>query len=379
MKRALIITSIGGFLPQFLMSDVRSLQALGYEVHYASNFHNPVYHFSKEALTEAGIILHHIPLRKSPLRVISNCRALRCLIRLIRQERIDLVHCHNPMGGALGRVAAAMSGARPTVLYTAHGFHFFHGAPLWYWGVFYPAERLLAKQTDILITINREDAAWAQHLPLRQGGRIYMIHGVGVDAARFCGRPADRERMRTELRIPDGAFHLVNAAELNDNKNQRVILEALALLKDPDIRLSICGRGKNRQLLEEMIDRLELADQVRLLGYRTDMENVLQSADCFIFPSRREGFGIAAVEALLTGIPVIASDNRGTREYMVDGYNGLVCPPWDAAAFAAQIRRMKEDTAFRQRCAEAARQSAAPFTTENRAETMRAVYAAIDT
>ena len=378
VKRALIITSIGGFLPQFLKGDVRILRELGYEVHYASNFRYPVYRFSREELEQEGILLHQIPIRKSPVHLIANLCALIRLIRLIRREQIDLVHCHNPVGGAIGRLAAALSGREPVVLYTAHGFHFYQGAPLWYWGILYPVERMLAKRTDVLLTINREDAARARRFRLRRGGFVRMLHGVGVDGDRFRPRPEIREEIRRKLEVPADAFHLVIAAELNDNKNHRVILEALHLLKDPGIRFSICGRGPNQEMLETRVDELGLSEQVKLLGYRTDMPDVLQSADCFVFPSYREGFGIAAVEALTAGIPVIASDNRGTREYMVDGYNGLVCPADDVEAFAQAIRRMKEDTKLRQSCAQNAVRSAAPFSAKQTTNVMREVYTAAD-
>lgn len=140
MKKILYVTTISGFLPQFEGNDVRIMQEMGYEVHYASNFHNPVYPFDREKLKEQGIILHQIDVSKSPLKIRVNSRAVRQLRRIIDREQIDMVHCHNPMGGVAGRAAAHLSKAAPYVIYTAHGLHFYKGAPLLNWLLFYPAE-----------------------------------------------------------------------------------------------------------------------------------------------------------------------------------------------------------------------------------------------
>ncbi len=373
MRRVLIVTSIGGFLPQFLMGDVRVLQELGYEVHYASNLKNRVYPFHRETLREDGIHLHQVNICKKPWHFIANGLALFRLIRIIRREDIQLVHCHNPVGGLLGRLAAWLSGRRPTVIYTAHGFHFFTGAPLIYRLLFYPAEWVLAGMTDVLITINHEDEERAQRLPVR-GDRRFRIPGAGCSPVRFRPRPELRDSMRRELHVPESAFHLVSASEINDNKNLRVILDAMKLLGDQDVIYSICGRGPGRERLRDELRTLGLEDRVRFLGYRTDMERVLMSADCFVFPSRREGFGMAAVEALSCGIPVIASDNRGTREYMRDGENGFVCPAEDPAAFAEAIGRLKEDPELRARLSGEAVRSADAWTIDRTEDILRLVY-----
>ncbi len=377
MKHALIITSIGGFLPQFLGADISALKKYGYEVHYASNFRNTVYPFSWKKMQSEGIRCHDVGLKKKPWAVIENTVAFIRLLRLIRDENIDLIHCHNPIGGVLGRLAGAVSSRHPAVIYTAHGFHFYKGAPLFYWLLFYPVERCLSHLTDTLITINREDEASSHRFRLRSGKNPVMIHGVGVDLSRFSPKEELYDEVRRELDVPEGAFHIVSAGELNRNKNHAVILEAMKILNDPDIVYTICGSGKDRAKLVKQIRELGLKDRVRLAGYRTDMERILNSADCFAFPSIREGFGIAAVEALATGIPVIATDNRGTREYMQDERNGLICNASDPGSFADAIRRMKEDSEFRSECAEYARKSALEFSLELAEENMRRIYAEV--
>ncbi|MCM1538738.1 MAG: glycosyltransferase family 4 protein [bacterium] len=374
MKKVLIITTNSGFVPQFEMNDIKILEEYGYQIHYASNFCKPVYQFDQKAIEERGIRIHHIDIEKSPLRINANIKAWRQLRKIICSEQIDLIHCHNPIGGVLGRLAAGCGKKTPRVIYTAHGFHFYEGASIKNWLLYYPAERMLARRTDVLITINREDCERAGWLRLRRGGRVERIHGVGVDTERFRPMRTINLKKRKELGIPEDAFHIVSVAELNDNKNQQTIIRAMADLPQRNVYYSICGTGQNEEKLKKLAADRGLKGRVRLLGYRTDVEEVLQTADCFVFPSIREGFGIAAVEALACGVPVIAGNNRGTREYMRDGVNGILCPPLDKAAFARAINKLYANPEYRQRLAASCRESMLPFSLTAVDRDMRRIY-----
>ena len=380
MKKVLMVTTIGGFLPQFEWNDVKLLRNMGCSIDYASDFKNPIYRFDKDELESEGIKLHQIDIKKSPFRVVCNVRAVMELKAIIDREKITLIHCHNPMGGVTARIAAGLSRRKPYVIYTAHGLHFYKGAPLKNWLLYYPAERMLARLTDRIVTINEEDRIRALTLPLKHKGAVHRIHGVGVDRERFRPKPEIREAMRKSLDIPEDAFHIVTAAELNDNKNQACVIRAIGLIKrnSPElgnrIFYSLCGRGDKERDLKELIHSEGLDGQVRLLGYRNDMEDVLQSADCFAFPSKREGLGIAAVEALLCGVPLIVSDNRGTREYAANKTNALVCRSNSPESFARAISRLASDKTLRNRYADRCRESALPFTTEEVEKTMINVY-----
>lgn len=385
----MFVTTISGFLPQFEKNDVKLLLEAGCEIHYASNFKNPVYAFDEADLKGHGIILHQIDIAKSPLKPGTNLRAIRQLFRVIEDNDIDIVHCHNPMGGVAGRIAAGLSSPKPYVIYTAHGFHFYRGAPKHNWALFYPVERLLAHMTDIIVTINREDYERAQSFHLRSGGAVFQIHSVGVDKDRFCAvqpsaiqpsavQPSAIQHSaakRRELGIPANAFHIVTAAELNENKNQKVIIDAISALPQEDIYYSICGKGPGEGALRELIAGKGLERRVKLLGFRTDMEEILQTADCFAFPSYREGLGVAAVEALLCGVPLVAADNRGTREYARNGENAFVCRADSAREFADAIDTLYRDEKLRARMARNCRSSAMKFTVGEVEKTMRSVYA----
>ncbi len=376
-KKALIITTISGFLSKFLGNDVAVLQELGYEVHYASNLNKPVYDFNIDELKARGIVVHHIDIEKSPLKLAANSRAFRQLKKIIDTEHIELVHCHNPLGGVVGRLAGTASKSKPYTIYTAHGLHFFKGAKPINWMLYYPAERLLARHTDTIITINSEDYERAQGFKLRKKGVVNRIHGVGVDTDRFkknsCGLA-----VREKYNIPAEAFHIVTAAELVENKNQKTVIEAIASLPYTDIYYSICGKGPTDSKLRKLIEKAGLTDRVQLLGYCNDMPDILSSADCFAFPSYREGLGIAAVEALACGVPVIASDNRGTKEYMVDGINGLVCQASSVAAFAGGIARLYSDMSYREGLTKNCRAKAKEFSTDTTRAEMHRILSRVD-
>lgn len=374
MKKVLIITTISGFLPQFEKNNVKLLREAGCELHYASNFKNPIYTFKKADLKAQGIRLHQIDIAKSPFMFATNFRAVRQLLRIIRENDIEVIHCHNPMGGVAGRIAAGLCRRKPYVIYTAHGFHFYKGAPKKNWLLFYPAEWLLARMTDILVTINREDYERAKRLPLKTGGAVFQIHSVGVDKKRFSPNKEISEEKRRKLHVPVGAFHIVTAAELNENKNQKVIIDAISMLPQEDIYYSICGKGTEEDFLRKLIREKGLENRVRLLGFRTDMEEILQTADCFAFPSYREGLGVAAVEALLCSVPLVVSDNRGTREYAVKGKNAFVCRADNAAEFAQAIHTLYEDRELREKMAGVCRPSAMKFTIKEVEKTMKTVY-----
>lgn len=378
MKKALIITTISGFLPQFEMNDVRILKSYGYEIHYASNFNNPVYTFEEKDLQNEGIILHHIDIAKSPLAVGRNVKAYHQLKKIIKNEKINLIHCHNPMGAVVGRLAGSTGKIKPYIIYTAHGFHFYKGAPSVNWLLYYTMEKLLARKTDMIITINREDFNAASRFKLKKKGVVHQIHGVGVDVHRFHSDREDGLQIRKMLGIPEQAFHIVTAAELNQNKNQKVIIEAIARNVHKDIYYSICGKGPNEAALLEQIRELGLENRVHLLGFRTDMDRILHSADCFAFPSLREGLGIAAIEALSSGVPLIVADNRGSREYMEQGKNGYICQAENVEQFTEAITNLYEDKKLHARMSSYCRHIALLFSKEKNDQMMRSIYKEAD-
>lgn len=378
-KKALLVATVGGFVPQFEMNDVKLLQELGYEVHYAANFDVTMYDVDFEAVKKSGMVLHNICIQKSPAALSCNLKALRQLVKIINSERINLLHCHTPMGGVLARIAALLSVRSPRVIYTAHGFHFYDGAPVFNWVFYYPVERMLAHFTDVIVTINSEDYARANNFHLNSSGKAVKIPGVGLEPERFL---RNGRNIREQLGVPDTAFHIVSIGELNENKNHKVVIEALKYIYDKKLTVekgqkiyyTICGRGSSSERLKELTEALGLCKYINFAGYRSDVENILASADCFVFPSVREGLGMAALQAMAAGVAVIASDNRGTREYMNSGQNGLVCIQNTSVCFAKAIMRLYNNDELRKKLAENAIKTAENFSLERTEHIMKSVY-----
>ncbi len=354
MKKALIVTTVSGFVPQFEMNNVFLLQEMGYEVHYASNFHNPHYGSDNHRLDGTGIICHQIDFVRSPFHVAANLKAYRQLYRLLEEQKFQFIHCHTPMGGVLGRLAAEQNRRRQhsgcRVAYTAHGFHFFRGAPLMNWFFYYPVERWLAHFTDRLITINREDYQRAKRFHLREEkgrrGRVEKVNGVGIDVAYYQKLAVDREAVRKQIGVKKGQLLFLSIGELNHNKNHKVMIEALAGSKR-DICYVICGEGKAKKDLEKLIKKYRLEKNVQLLGYRKDIPELLKASDLFVLPSFREGLSLSLQEAMACGMPVIASDIRGNRELIDRGKGGWLLHPKDKKGLVKVIQEVEKNNLAR--------------------------------
>ena len=385
-KRILFLTTTRDFLGKFEQGNVKILQNKGFEVHYAANMQEPHYPIDEEKLKALGVQIHPIAIARSPFLFTDNEKALRQILQLIRRYHIQAIHCHTPVGGLLGRLAGELCREQGVVVvYTAHGFHFYKGAPAVNQLVYYPVEKQLARYTDILIVINEEDYRCARKFRLKRGGHLYKIPGEGLDTARFRPLPeSERKRLRNELGIAEEAFFLVSVGELNENKNHGIVLEALEKLRQqqkggPPIHYGICGDGFLRARLETRIRELGLADMVTLYGYCTNVPEILGCADASVFPSRREGLGVAGLESLAMGVPVIAADNRGTREYMEHGKNGYVCRFDDVDGFARGIEVLRElSPQARAAMAVHCRDTVRPFDKRYAGALMQRVYADVE-
>lgn len=311
---------------------------------------------------------YDIPFERSPLKR-SNLRAYRELKRVIDRGEFDLIHCHTPVGALLTRLAAGKARRKGTkVIYTAHGFHFFKGAPALNWLVYFPAEWLCGFLTDVLITINREDYDFAQkHI---HAGKVCYVPGVGVDMDRFGG---SRETAREKLGIGEEEFVLLSVGEMTENKNHRLALQALALLPEKPIRYVLVGRGERMEELQAQARELGIADRVIFTGYRNDVSELYPAADAFFFPSFREGLSVALMEAMASGLPAIVGKIRGNTDLIDDGVEGLYMPLTPEGA-AEAIRKLYDDPALGARLGEAAREKVRRFSAPEVQRKMREIY-----
>lgn len=322
-RKVLIVTTVSGFVPQFEMNNVKILQSMGYQVHYAANYKTPVYTDNNDRLKDTGIVQHQIDFDRSPFS-IQNKKAYHQLLDLLNKEKYALIHCHTPMGAALTRVVVKKLGIQ-NIIYTAHGFHFYKGASLFYWLLFYPVERILAKSTDVLVTINQEDYCRAKKFRLRKNGCVKIIPGVGIDLSKNDGELNSVE-LRKQLGLRENNFVIISVGELSKRKNHQIVIRSMAKIvkKNPNIVYLICGSGRNHSRLQDLIEKYQLGPNVKLLGYRTDVNDILRISDCFVFPSLQEGLPVAILEAMNASLPVIASDIRGNRDLVVHGQGGFL-------------------------------------------------------
>lgn len=304
-------------------------------VHYASYDDEPI---------ECADRFFKIDFRRDPLDP-HNIIALFQLIKLFSREKYDIIHCHTPVGAMLTRIAAVFS-HKSKVIYTAHGFHFYKGAPLKNILVYKTAERILAHNTDALVTINTEDYNAAKKFKLRKNGRVYYINGVGTDVEKIRRACSTDNDYRKEIDVSDNSFVIVTVAELIKRKNLETAIKAFAQADIPGSVYLICGKGTEQDALKKLCEELGVTDRVRFLGYRTDIYNILGVSDLFLFTSHQEGLPIAVIEAMAAGLPCVVSDIRGNNE-LIGSENGILCSDNDVTAFAGGIKKLYENSDLR--------------------------------
>lgn len=316
MKKMMMLTTTAYMSERFNRSNILLLEEMGYEVHVVANFDkgNPT---TAEVLNEFKnwIKKHHgkyfsISVTKYPTDLKNNGNAYRQLKELIKEHQYEFIHCHTPVAGVLGRLAGHCT--KTKVIYTAHGFHFFKGAPLKNWLLYYPVEHFLSRWTDMLITINKEDYERAKRS--FHAKRTEYIPGVGIDTQKFSNGLIDREEKRKSLGLEETDIMLLSVGELSPRKNHGIVIEAIAQLKEERYKYFICGKGSLIEKYQSMIRELGLEKQVFLLGYRNDISELCQAADLYIFPSYQEGLPVALMEAVACHVPVICTNVRGNTD-----------------------------------------------------------------
>jgi len=341
----LLLASVASMIDQFNMPNIRLLLEMGYEVHVACNFKegntcdDKQIRSLRERLSAMHVVMHQWDCPRSAYAVGKCCRAYRQLYSLLHRNGFAWMHCQSPVGGALARLAAHREGV--PVIYTAHGFHFYQGAPLRNWLFYYPAEKLLARWTDVLVTVNQEDYVLARER--LKTGKICRIFGIGIDTAKFsgCVRQADRAAFCRKYRIPQDAVILLSVGELSRRKNHQAVIRAAAGLRRKDVYYMICGQGPLQEELMHLAQKCSFADRVRMVGFQQDPAVFYQNADIFVFPSLQEGMPVALMEAMAAGMPCIVSDIRGNRE-LIPGGKAVFCPK-NPAELQKALRRMLEN------------------------------------
>lgn len=334
--RILYVTTISLTMNTFFQPHIEMLVNEGHEVDIACNFNDlPLI----EVYDKLQCKKYQIDFSRSPLS-FDNVRAYLQLKKVIKERKYDVVHCHTPNASVITRLACRKlrknSGLK--VFYTAHGFHFYKGAPLLNWVIYYPVEKFCSKYTDKLITINQEDYHLAQEKFFAK--EIYYIPGVGIDLSKFENVQVDRQEKRREIGVPEDAFLVLSVGELNENKNHQIVVKALAKIDNNNVHYVIAGEGDKKEYLLKLAKDLGVEERVHLVGYRKDIVELNIASDVFCFPSLREGLGLAALEAMACGLPLITSNIHGINDYSETGMTGYKCSSNDLDEFSKSIENL---------------------------------------
>lgn len=366
--KVLLTATVQSHICQFHKPLAELLHEHGYEVHVAARDNLAEKNGLKLDFADK---VFDVPFARSP-KSKDNLTAYRQLKQIIDAEKYDVVHCNTPMGGIVTRLAARNARKRGTkVYYTAHGFHFYQGAPKKNWLVFYPIEKWFSRYTDKLITITQEDFKLASkkfHCP------VYHIHGVGANSKKFYVMSGERKKqLREELKIGPDEKIILNIGELLPNKNQKTAILAMEKIAGelPQSRLLIAGNGPKKEELESIIRDKKLQAHVTLLGYTTKVEQYLNVCDVLVACSYREGLPLNLMEAMLCGKPIVASKNRGHRELIKSGENGYLVDAEDVSGFSENvIRVLKGECDYKEK----ALACVAPFTDVSVREELKNLY-----
>lgn len=371
MKTVLIVATVQSHVAQFHRPLAEVLHRAGWTVHVAARDNLALKNGLKLDFADR---VFDVPFSRSP-KSWDNVRAYKQLKAIIDHGDYAVVHCNTPMGGVVTRLAARAARGRGTkVFYTAHGFHFYNGSSRLSWMTYYPIERWLSRFTDKLITITHEDYDLASKKFYCQ---VVHTHGVGVDENRYM---AVSEQLKQEMRLKMGFDSnqkiILCIGELNANKSQSMAIRMMHRIVEtyPSALLLLAGNGPLQAQLEQLIASEGLTDNVRMLGYVTNLQDYQHIVDVQVCCSKREGLPLNVVESMLSGNPVVATNNRGHRELISDGETGFLVSIDDSATMAERVLNLLNDNELRGKIVAQAFAFAAQYTFTNVKKELQSIY-----
>ena len=375
MKKVLFVaTVVKTHIMEFHIPYLKMFKEMGWETAVAArnDYENP-----DDCVIPYCDIYYNIPFERNPLKP-GNLKAYKELKHIIDEGKYDIIHCHTPVGAMLTRLAAKQARKKGTkVFYTAHGFHFYKGAPAINWILYYPVEKWLSRYTDVLITINKEDYERAKTF---KAGKVCYVPGVGIDLKKFNVGYVNKEQKRKEIGVSTNDFVLLSVGELIPRKNHEVVIRALSVLKQLNklshIEYVICGRGAYEADLKKLAEELGVTDHIHFLGYRNDISEICNCADLFVFMSHQEGLPVALMEAMACGLPAVCSNIRGNTDLIEDGVTGLISNN-TPEELAEVINEMRNDAVLRDRLASAALQKIKQFDLSCVEDEMTKIYGGV--
>lgn len=316
---------------------------MGYDVYYGVNRNNP------ESLNcNLPIHLYDSHTYRSITAIKDNIIAYHNAKDIVSKGNIEVIHCNTPIGGLIGRLVGKNYHI-DKVIYTAHGFHFFKGAPLFNRTILKMAERIMAHWTDAIITMNEEDYQSALKFKLRKGGKVYKVHGVGITLDDFSDLQVDYKTKRAELGLKDTDIVCISAGDLVARKNYGIAIEALAKIKNSNVHYLICGVGPEKDNLEKLAVENEIAERIHFLGFRSDVKELMKISDIFLFTTLQEGMPRSMMEAMACGLPCIASKIRGNVDLLDEGQGGYLREPSDLEGISECISSLLDNPGLREK------------------------------
>lgn len=326
--RILYVTTISQTVNAFLIPHIIHLVKQGYKVDVACRDSEKL----DSELKKYTSNIYEIKFNRNPMS-LNNLIACQQLFKIFQINKYEIVHTHTPVASACVRLIGVLF-KKTKIIYTAHGFHFHKKSSKLNWLLFFPMEYILSYTTNLIITINQEDYKIAKKYFFSD---VKYMPGVGIDFEKKSQIKLNKEEIRDKFHIPKDAILLLSVGELNKNKNHETIIKALEKIDNDNLYYLICGEGNYRDKLSRMILKSKLKSRIIFSGYQKDVSSIYNSADVFLFPSLREGLGIAALEAMFFKLPLITSNVHGIIDYSINNETGYVCDPKDVEGFADSI------------------------------------------
>lgn len=370
MKKILYVTTVSRTINAFLIPHIERLIDEGYEVDCGCSIDKEV----DKRIVNKGCNIFDTPFSRNPLDV-KNIKAFKEIKKLYHKNKYDIVHVHTPVASFITRLALRNE-KNLKIVYTCHGFHFYKGSPIINWIFFYPLEKLAAKWTDCLVTINSEDYERANKFKLRNNGQIKKINGVGIEKETYSVKNFDRDKYRKSLDIDKEDFVILVLAELNKNKNHIQLIKAMSILKDkyPNIKAVFAGSGSYEEKINKQIKEYGLEEKIRLLGWRDDVKELINSCDIVGLFSKREGLGKCLLEAMICGKCVVATNTRGPRELIYQDVNNFMFEIGDIETTAKCIEKIYIDNELKSKIEKHVVIIANKYLLENVLEQLSCVY-----
>lgn len=376
--KALLLAAMGSVHRQHNKANIKALKEIGAIIYLAANFgtDTPREKNNTQFVAECkrdGINIIDIPFRRGGF--ITNIFQIPVLNKFLKREKFDIVHVHTETGGFMLRLSCLIqSKCNTKFVYTPHGMSFWKGSSLKSQLVYRPLERWICSAMDMNLGMNMEEV---ENLKRWNKRTAHYVHGVGLNVARMQNPARSREQMREEFGLTESDKFIASIGELDDNKNHITVIKALATLGRKDFKYVVCGVGPNKDMLLAEAEYMGLKENVILAGYRSDIPDVLNAADIFVFPSFHEGMPVSALEAMACGLPIICSEIRGNVDIIREGDNGYLFQPSDVETLARKLEYLLDDAEKRKIMGLKNKENVKDFSLESVTEELKRIYKSV--